>query len=120
MLLSAYMLIFGYSPLKIQCTAVLLDRMNLKNWGASAPSPQPHLLGLVCSRFWCDWIGARVSEPLSSDLNMNFICLSVCLSWMDHQITSGSYFGRFASCANSKTTRELKTWTMDGLTPQWR
>ena len=29
MLLSAYMRIFGYSPLKIQCTA---DRMNLKNW----------------------------------------------------------------------------------------
>jgi len=22
-----------------------------------------------------------VSEPLSSDLNVNFICLSICLSW---------------------------------------
>ena len=29
MLLSAYMQIFGYSTLKIQCTAILLDRMNL-------------------------------------------------------------------------------------------
>jgi len=28
-------------------------------------------------------IGASVSEPLSSDLNVNFVCLSVCLSVMD-------------------------------------
>jgi len=35
MLLSAYMKIFGYSTLKIQCT---VDRMNLKNWrGPLAP-----------------------------------------------------------------------------------
>ena len=33
MLLSAYM--------KIQCTAILFDRMNLKNWGASAPQAPP-------------------------------------------------------------------------------
>ena len=26
-------------------------------------------------------IGASVSKPLSSDLNVNFVCLSVCLSW---------------------------------------
>ena len=37
MLLSAYIQIFGYSPLKVQCTAILLDRMNRKNWGAEAP-----------------------------------------------------------------------------------
>ena len=27
---------FGYSPLKVQCTEILLDRMSLKNWGASS------------------------------------------------------------------------------------
>jgi len=32
-------------------------------------------------------IGASVSEPLSIDLNVNFVWLSVCLSWMDHQLT---------------------------------
>jgi len=26
-------------------------------------------------------IGASVSEPLSIDLNVNFVCVSVCLSW---------------------------------------
>ena len=36
MLLSAYMQIFGYSPLKIQGTAILLDKTNLKPGGASA------------------------------------------------------------------------------------
>ena len=37
MLVSAYIQIFGYSPFKIQCTAILLDRMNLKNWEEAAP-----------------------------------------------------------------------------------
>jgi len=37
MLLSVYSQIFGYSPLKLQCTTILLEGMNLKNWGASAP-----------------------------------------------------------------------------------
>ena len=41
MLLSAYIQIFGYSPLKVQCTAILLDRMNRKNWGAEAPLAPP-------------------------------------------------------------------------------
>ena len=69
-------------------------------------------------------IGASVSEPLSSDLNVNFVCLSVCLSVCHGgtvnllQITSGSYFARFASCIDSKTTWELNSWTMDSLTPQ--
>jgi len=64
-------------------------------------------------------IGASVSEPLSIHLNMNFVCLSACLSWTVSLpwITSGSYFARFVSCVNSKTTQELKTWTMDSLTP---
>jgi len=26
-------------------------------------------------------IGASMSEPLSSDLNVNFVCLSVCHGW---------------------------------------
>ena len=44
--------IFGYSPLKIQCTAVLLDRMNLKNWqGWSLPSPLPFSTPLTCHTF---------------------------------------------------------------------
>jgi len=30
---------------------------------------------------------ASVSEPLSSDLNVNFVCLSVGLSVMDRQLT---------------------------------
>jgi len=40
MLLGAFMQILGYSPLKIQCTAILLDRKKFKIWGeggASAP-----------------------------------------------------------------------------------
>ena len=41
MLLSACIQIFGYSPLKIQCTAILLDRMNLKNWGGFSPPSPP-------------------------------------------------------------------------------
>ena len=66
-------------------------------------------------------VGASVSEPLSSDLNVNFTCLSVCHGPSTyHKSTSSSYFARFASCINSKTTRELKTWTMDSLTPRWR
>ena len=28
-------------------------------------------------------IGASGSEPLASHLNVNFVCLSVCLSWTD-------------------------------------
>ena len=35
-----YIIICRYSPLKIQCTAILLDRMNLKN---CPPPPLPHL-----------------------------------------------------------------------------
>jgi len=31
--ISVYMQTFGYSPLKIQCTAILLGRVNLKNLG---------------------------------------------------------------------------------------
>jgi len=34
-----------------------------------------------------NFIGASVSEPLFSDLNVNFICLSVSLSVMDCQST---------------------------------
>jgi len=55
-------------------------------------------------------IGASVSEPLSGDLNVNFVCLSASLSVMDHQIpsfTSGSYFARSASYVNSKTTQDM-------------
>jgi len=45
MLLSAYMQIhvFGYSPLKIQRTAILLDRANLKTRGTSVPLAPPGL-----------------------------------------------------------------------------
>ena len=35
-------------------------------------------------------IGASVNEPLCSDLNVKFICLSVCLSWMDRHLTRKS------------------------------
>jgi len=38
---------------------------------------------LFSTQLYTDWyklIGASVSEPLSSDLNVNFVCLSVCLS----------------------------------------
>ena len=42
-------------------------------------------------------IGASVSEPLSSDLNVNFVCLSVCLSVMDRQLTVNHF--RFLFCA---------------------
>ena len=42
-------------------------------------------------------IGASVSEPLSSDLNVNFVCLSVCLSWMDRQLTVNHF--RLLFCA---------------------
>ena len=43
MLLSVYMQIFRYSPLslRVQCTAILLDRMNLKTGGVSPPPPPP-------------------------------------------------------------------------------
>ena len=37
MLLGVYMQIFGYSPLKIQVTVILLDRTNLKLGGSSPP-----------------------------------------------------------------------------------
>ena len=47
MLLSACIQIFGYSPLKIQCTAILLDRMNLKNWGGFSPPSPPLVYTLV-------------------------------------------------------------------------
>jgi len=43
------------------------------------------------------FIGASVSEPLSSDLNVNFVCLSVCLSWMDRQLTVNHF--RLLFCA---------------------
>ena len=72
-------------------------------------------------------VGATVSKPPSSDLNVNFICLSVCLSvclsWMDRQLTVNHFrllFFVFYVMRFFKTTRELKTWTMDSLTPQWR
>ena len=42
-----YMQIVGYSPLKIQCTAIVLDRMN-QNWGASAPLASPLSTPLHC------------------------------------------------------------------------
>jgi len=44
----------------------------------SFPDLNPHGKGLVT---FSNLIGASVSEPLSSDLNVNFVCLSVCLSW---------------------------------------
>ena len=41
MLLRAYMRIFGYSPLKIQCTAILLYTINFKNWGGGGGPLSP-------------------------------------------------------------------------------
>ena len=68
-------------------------------------------------------IGVSVSKPLSSHLNVDFICLSVCLSVMNWLLTINHFwllFCAFASCVSWKTSREMKTWTMDSLTPRWR
>jgi len=67
MLLSAYVQMFGYSPLKIQCTAILLDRMNLKSWGTSAP-PAPPLSTLLTK--------PRKQLHALTAINANFTILS--------------------------------------------
>ena len=49
-------------------------------------------------------VKASVNEPLSSDLNVNFV--------MDRQLTVNHFwllFAHFASCVNSQMTRELMT-----------
>ena len=59
------MLLFSESPVLSSC---------VESYMCTQPEPSHRV------------IGASMSEPLSSDLNMNFVCLSVC-GWMDRQLT---------------------------------
>ena len=57
-------------------------------------------------------IGASVSEPLSSDLNVNFVCLSVCLSVCHGPSTYRKSLPALIlrvlrHAFNSKTTRDM-------------
>ena len=63
-----------------------------------------------------------VSEPLSSDLNVNFVCLSVCLSVCHGPSTYCKSLPALILCIlrHALIQKPLETWTMDSLTPWWR
>jgi len=68
MLLSAYM--------KIQCTAILLDRMNLKNWGGGYSPPSPSLVyTLVLDQ--PAWYVATLQSQDTTSLVTSMIKLSI-------------------------------------------
>lgn len=77
MLFSAYMQIFGCSPLKIPRTAILLSRMNLKNGGGGGLQPYKPLASLhYQARPWPVWMEGqwKWNLQLKSALEMKCKC----------------------------------------------
>jgi len=67
-------------------------------------------MGSVVNLIEVQLVGASVSEPLTSDLNVNFVCLSVRLSVMDSPLTVNHFWTFFcALCVMrySNTSQEL-------------
>ena len=69
-------------------------------------------------------VGASMSEPLSSHLNVNFVCLSVRLYVMDRPYTINHFRLLFCYVLHHVLIEKpLESWrheTMDSLTPQWQ
>ena len=102
---------WAFGPRHQPCTYVSSNMYVKPYWCIDLPPLGWDLLLIILNNRWGIMtqvvvVKASVNEPLSSDLNVNFV--------MDRQLTVNHFwllFAHFASCVNSQMTRELMTWT---------